>query len=93
MSISERFYSSPKLNDTNYTTWSIHMKAVLIKKGHWSLASGKETLDASIQADADKLATFQQCQLEACSELILAVEDSQLPHMDGDDPKVIWDEL
>ncbi|KAG1874415.1 hypothetical protein F4604DRAFT_1516111, partial [Suillus subluteus] len=54
--------SLAKLDDTNYTSWSTRMKAVLIKKGYWSL-------------------------------LILTVEDSQLPHMDGDNPKVIWDEL
>jgi hypothetical protein len=69
------------------------MKAVLIKKGYWPLVSGTETLTKSIKADVDKLAEFMQRQLEACSELILAVEDSQLAHMDGDDPKVIWDEL
>ncbi|KAG1847166.1 hypothetical protein DFJ58DRAFT_663424 [Suillus subalutaceus] len=87
MSISDKFYSLAKLDDTNYTSWSTCMKAVLIKRGYWSLVSGKEKLDASIQADASRLAAFQPRQLEACSELILAVEDSQLPHMDGDDPK------
>lgn len=69
------------------------MKAILIKQGYWSLVSGTEALTTSIQADADKLAAFTQRQLEAYSELILAIDDSQLAHMDSEDPKVIWDEL
>jgi hypothetical protein len=91
MSISDEFYPFPKLNDNNYTSWSTRMRAVLIKKNCWSLVSGTEILSAS--ADASKRAAFKKRQDEAYSELILAVEDSQLPHMDSDDPKVIWDEL
>jgi hypothetical protein len=93
MSASDKYYTFPKLDDSNYISWSTRMKAILIKKSYWPLVSGKETLTNSIQADADKLAAFTQRQLEVCSELILAVEDSQLTHMDSDDPKVIWDEL
>jgi len=93
MSEALKVYSIPKLNDINYVTWSIRMKAILVRKGLWAIVSGTEKFPDSDKAEATKLAAFTQRQLEACSELILAVEDSQLAHMDSDDPKVVWDEL
>jgi len=89
--MSDKYYTFPKLDDSNYIGWSTRMKAILIKRGYWSLVSGTEVLSTS--ADASEKAAFTQRQLEACSELILAVDDSQLAHMDSEDPKVIWDEL
>ena len=84
----------PCLNDTNYTSWSSHMCALLICLSYWGLVSGTDsTLPAADKADTKKTKLFTDCQLKACAELILYVEDSQLPHMSGDDPKVIWDKL
>ena len=83
----------PRLNDTNYTSWSSCMHALLIHLGYWGLVSGTETLPAADKADTKKAELFADRQLKACTELILYVEDSQLPHMSGDNPKVIWDEL
>ena len=83
----------PCLNDTNYTSWSSCMHALLICLGYWGLISGTETLPAADKADTKKAELFTDCQLKACAEFILYVEDSQLPHMSGDDPHVIWNEL
>ena len=83
----------PRLNDTNYISWSARMRALLIRLGLWGLVSGTETLPDADKADTKKVGVFADRQLKACAELILYVEDSQLPHMGGDDPNVIWNEL
>ena len=69
------------------------MRALLIHLSYWGLVSGTETLPAADKADTKKAELFADHQLKACAELILYVEDSQLPHMSGDDPHVIWNEL
>ena len=79
----------PRLNDTNYTSWSSRMRALLIRLGYWSVVSGTETLPAADKADTKKAELFADHQLKACAELIIYVKDSQLPHMSGDDPHVI----
>ena len=76
----------PHLNDTNYTSWSSRMRALL---SYWGLISGTETLPAADKADTKKAELFADHQLKACAELIIYVKDSQLPHMSGDDPHVI----
>ncbi|KAJ8579316.1 hypothetical protein M405DRAFT_686765, partial [Rhizopogon salebrosus TDB-379] len=40
--MSDKYYTFPKLNDSNYIGWSTRMKAILIKRGYWSLVSGTE---------------------------------------------------
>ena len=69
------------------------MRVLLICLGYWGFVSGTETLPAADKADTKKAKLFADHQLKACAELILYVKDSQLPHMSGDDPHVIWNEL
>ena len=69
------------------------MHVLLICLGYWDLVCGTETLPDADRADIKKADLFVDCQFKSCAELILYVEDSQLPHMSGDVPKVIWDEL
>ena len=60
----------PCLNDTNYTSWSSRMHALLIHLDYWSVISGTETLPAADKADTKKAKLFTDRQLKACAELI-----------------------
>ncbi|KAK0501904.1 hypothetical protein EDD18DRAFT_1346473 [Armillaria luteobubalina] len=90
----------PKLNDSNYATWSIMMEAELIRKGLWTgiveiLVDGdgktadeveKEFLLKKTKQAASKMA-------EACAEMILHVDGDQLLHMILRDPMEVWEML
>ena len=81
----------PALNHTNYVEWVLRMEAVLIRGGFWDLVTGDEKLEE--ENDARKKQAFKKRQDQCRAEIVLRVEDSQLPHMTGGDPKMIWDAL
>lgn len=81
-----------KLNDSNHGTWKKLEKALLVRKGLWDVVSGDETLPSG-SPNTKAVRAFRKRQAEACAEIILHVEPSQLPFIEDDDPKVVWDNL
>ena len=68
------------------------MEAVLIQGGgFWDLVTGDEKLEE--ENDERKKQAFKKRQAQCRAEIVLRVEDSQLPHMTGGDLKTIWDAL
>ena len=68
------------------------MHALLIHANLWSIVSGMETAPNST-ASTTEVEAFTLHQLKATTEIALYVDDSQIIHVQGDDPKAIWDTL
>ena len=81
------------LNKTNYLTWNVHMRVLLIHSDLWGIVSGKEAVPDPRTVASMKVKAYALCQLKAAAEIALYVDDSQIIHVQGDDPKVIWDTL
>ncbi|KAJ7170313.1 hypothetical protein C8R43DRAFT_866863, partial [Mycena crocata] len=81
-----------KLNDSNHGPWKKLLKALLVRKGLWGVVSGEETLPAG-SPNTKPVKAFRKRQAEAGAEIILHVEPSQLPFIEDDNPKVVWDTL
>ena len=69
------------------------MCALLIHADLWGIVSGKEAAPDPATASTTTVDTFALCQLKAAAEITLYVDDSQIIHVQGDDPKTIWDTL
>jgi gag-polypeptide of LTR copia-type len=82
----------PRLNHMNYPEWSMQMEAVLVRADYWELITGDEALVEG-ETDQTKVKAFRKRQAACKAEIILRVNDSQLTHMNSNDPKVIWDSL
>ncbi|KAG0700550.1 hypothetical protein DFH29DRAFT_762368, partial [Suillus ampliporus] len=83
-----------KLNDTNYTEWSMQMEALLDEQDLWDVVNGTET-KPNLRPNAKAMKTFICKQRLAKAKITLHLSTSQLPHArnnDGD-PKAIWDNL
>ena len=83
----------PHLNETNYLTWNIRMRTLLIRADLWGIVSGKEAAPDPATASTTIVDAFALCQLKAAAEITLYIDDSQIIHVQGDDPKTIWDTL
>ena len=83
----------PHLNKTNYLTWNIHMHTLLIHADLWRIVSGKEAAPDPAMASTTTVNAFTLCQLKATAEIMLYIDDSQIIHVQGNDPKTIWDTL
>lgn len=81
----------PSLNHTNYPEWVLQMEAILIRGGFWDLVTGDEEL--AEESDPKKIRAFQRRQAQCRAEMVLRVNDLQLPHMADSDPKAIWNAL
>jgi hypothetical protein len=82
----------PQLNHTNYTEWALCMEAILICGGFWDLVTGDEELDVDDESGA-KGKLFRKREAQCKAEMVLRVEDSQLPHMADRSPKAVWNSL
>ena len=51
----------PCLNETNYLTWNIHMRALLIHANLWGIVSGKEAAPDPATASTTAVNTFTLC--------------------------------
>ena len=69
----------PQLNHMNYAEWALCMEAILICGGFWDLITGDEKL-ADNGSDSDTK-VFRKREAQCKAEIVLRVEDSQLPHM------------
>jgi hypothetical protein len=98
MSIDEKT-RFPPLNDDNYTEWSIRMEAELIRKSLWDNVQCEVSVEGKMTAEAEEIVTkwrgkrTQKKMAETCAEIILRVEDSQLAHIRGRDPEILWGNL
>ncbi|KAI9569121.1 hypothetical protein HD554DRAFT_2020909 [Boletus coccyginus] len=81
------------LNETNYLTWNICMYALLIHSDLWGIVLKKEAVPNLKIAASMEVKAYALCQLKAAIKITLYVDDSQIIHILGDDPKVIWDTL
>ena len=83
----------PCLNETNYLTWNICMRTLLICANLWGIISGKEAAPNPVAASTTAVDAFALCQLKVAAEIALYVDNSQIIHVQGDNPKTIWDTL
>jgi len=81
------------LNETNYLTWNVRMRALLIRSNLWSIVSGMEAVPDPKTAASMEVEAYTLHQLKAAAKIALYVDDTQIIHVQGDDPKVIWDTL
>jgi len=84
--------SFPRLNHINYTEWSIQMEAILVHANLWALVTSDKKV-AVDEKDAEKIKDFQKQQATCKAKMVLHVDDSQLSHMGGSDPKLVWEAL
>ena len=79
------------LNNTNYTKWSFHMKAVLIHAGLWGMVysdidhvkedgTEKDASMITLEFEAVLKAHIMMKMNEAWAEIILRLKDGQLSH-------------
>lgn len=80
------------LNGSNYPTWKIQCRMVLIRDGVWSIVNGTESAPDS--SDADKSAKFMARSDKALATIVLAI-DPALLYLLGDpvDPVLVWKTL
>ena len=98
MSIDEKT-CFPPLNDDNYMEWSNRMEAELICKGLWDNIQCKVSVEGKTAEEVGEIVMkwcgkhTQKKMVETCAEIILRVEDSQLAHIRGHDPEILWGNL
>lgn len=97
--------SFPKLNDSNYGTWSIMMEAYLTSKDLFTdiveISVDTETSDGEPRPQSEVSAELEKKMAkrlktkmaQARSEMILRVEPGQLAHMRSKDPLEVWQDL
>jgi len=97
--------SFPKLNDSNYGTWSIMMEALLTSKDLFTdivevlvdtvdssgVVRPQSDIDAELEKKMEKRLKSKKAQARA--EMILRVEPGQLAHMRSKDPLAVWQDL
>ena len=77
------------LSSTNYSTWKIQCKMVLIKEGMWSILNGTET---EPKGNAKRKAKFAAQRDKVLATIVLMMEPSLLYLVGPDptDPVVVW---
>ena len=94
MAESGKSVSVVPLNMSNYYTWKIQCKMVLIRDGLWGIVNGTETKPAA-DAGEDVQAKFRARKDKALATIVLAIEPSLL-HLvgaDPNDPQAVWKTL
>ena len=81
-----------KLNDGNYADWSMMMEALLVQKQLWEIVNKEKTRPMGSDTSAPVKA-FIRKQAEARAELVLHVDNAQLPHLQNSDPVKVWEDL
>jgi hypothetical protein len=82
---------STKLGESNYHSWAIKMKALLMAKKLWLHVNGTITRPS----DKDSLQDWLQNAYAASGLILLNIEDSQHTHVEGieEDPAKMWTTL
>jgi len=88
------------LNKTNYDTWKIQMKALLIKNDEWSYVDGRKvkpepTLNNNREVtNAEAIQNWMDNDEKAMSDIILCIGESELKLTNGcTNSKELWDKL
>ena len=68
------------LNDSNYTEWSVRMKAHLIQRKLWKVVDISEEGKTAKAFEDELEARNKDVMDEACAEMMLLVEGGQLSH-------------
>ena len=91
-SSSESSLSFPRLGESNYASWKLNMKALLMQKKVWSIVSG---LDLKPASDASHYRDWIKDQQSAAGIIFLGLEDDQKHQIQDvlDDPKAMWTKL
>ncbi len=80
------------MDGSNYETWKVKMRALLVRDKVWTVVSGDEILDAD--ANDATTQTFNRKDEEALSLITLNLDDSQLVHIRGvEKSKEAWEAL
>lgn len=61
------------LNSSNYDTWKLQMRAILIKNDLWSYVDG-----STLCPDGDTAANWRKMDQKACADLLLSITPSEL---------------
>ena len=80
------------LNGTNFPTWKIQIRMVLMKQGVWKIVNGTEI--APDENNIVAMSKYNDRKDKALSTLVLAVEPSLLYLLgDPQDPVIVWKKL
>lgn len=78
------------LNESNYPTWKLQVKMLLIKEGLYGFVDGSE----SAPADTSRLANYNSRKNKALANIVLAIDPKLLYLIsDPDDPATVWNKL
>ena len=92
MAESSKSVSIVPLKGSNYPTWKLQCRMVLMKEGLWSIVNG--TKQAPGGEDQEKLAKFAARKDRALALIVLSVEPALLYLLgDPDDPVAVWKTL
>jgi hypothetical protein len=85
------------LNDENYSLWVIHMEANLVSHKLWGQVVYEGNTDVKTVEELEAVVLDwkkkRKKMAEVWAAIIQRVEDSQLTHIQDQDPAVIWEEL
>ncbi|KAG8216692.1 hypothetical protein J3R82DRAFT_6898, partial [Butyriboletus roseoflavus] len=73
----------------NYLTWHIQMHALLICSNLWGIMLGIDTMPDPATATPTTVNTFALHKLKATAKITLYINNSQIIHVQGDNPKAI----
>ena len=80
------------LKGSNYPTWKLQCRMVLMREGLWSIVSGTEQAPAN--EEVENVAKFAARRDRALALIVLSIEPSLLYLLgDPDDPVVVWRKL
>ena len=85
--------STVSLNNTNFPTWKVQMKMLLMKQGVWRIV--EETEDIPDEEDFAAYRKYRDRRDKALASIVLAV-DTNLLYLIGTDPKdpvEVWHKL
>lgn len=77
--MSSSLYQIDKLDGSNYDSWAIQMKSVLIHSGQWHIVNGSTKVESFIEAK--EKANFQVEDEKALATICLSVKASQLNYI------------
>jgi len=84
--------SISKLNGSNYYEWKMLMEALLVRRGLMEYLDGSKAKPVG-STNSKAIKDFMKRSAEACAEIVLHVEISQLAHVRDPDPTAIWSTL
>ena len=84
--------SITKLNETNYDTWSLVMKALLVCKDLWDIIDGSEPCPTS-NTNSKAIWAYEKKVQQAHAKIILNIEPDQHPNVREGGPSEILESL